>query len=130
NKLSGIPILFITNPFTAVPLYWFVWKVGGLALGRSAVGEKAPSAAALDALFEGKTWAEGAETLVTSECWGHAMNTAVDLGAELWLGALIIGLAFGVPFYFVTVAAVRAFRKAKAKYREHHPKPIEEPPVA
>src|SRR5690606_17221590 len=27
NKLSGIPILFISNPFTAVPLYWFVWKV-------------------------------------------------------------------------------------------------------
>src|SRR5690606_35711270 len=75
NKLSGIPILFITNPFTAVPLYWFVWKVGGLVLGRSAEGEKAPSAAALDALFEGKTWAEGAETLVTSEFWGHAMNT-------------------------------------------------------
>ena len=32
NKLSGIPILFISNPFTAVPLYGFCWWVGNLLL--------------------------------------------------------------------------------------------------
>jgi uncharacterized protein len=131
NKMSGIPILFISNPFTAVPLYWFVWKVGGFALGRAVRGEKAPSAEALDALFEGKTVFESAQTLVTSEFWGHAVATAVDLGAELWLGALIVGLLVGVPSYFITVGAVRGFRTAKAKYLEHHGRHVSgRPPAA
>jgi uncharacterized protein len=130
NKLSGIPVLFISNPFSAVPLYWFVWKVGGLALGRTVKGEKAPSAEALDALFEGKTWMESAKTLLTSEFWEHAVATAVDLGAELWLGAVIVGLIVGIPFYFITVGAVRGFRRAKARYLEHHGKALDEPPIA
>jgi uncharacterized protein len=130
NKLSGIPILFISNPFTAVPLYWFVWKVGGLALGSSVKGERAPSAVALDALFEGKSWVERAQTLVSGEFWSHAVATAVDLGAELWLGAAIVGVIVGVPFYFVTAGAVRGFRRAKARYLEHHGKHAEHPPAA
>ncbi len=33
NKISGIPILFISNPLTAVPLYWSCWRVGAWVLG-------------------------------------------------------------------------------------------------
>jgi hypothetical protein len=32
NKVSGIPILFISNPFTAVPLYYTTWSVGAAVL--------------------------------------------------------------------------------------------------
>lgn len=32
NKISGIPILFISNPFTAVPLYYTTWSVGAAVL--------------------------------------------------------------------------------------------------
>ena len=31
NKVSGIPILFISNPFAAVPLYYTTWSVGAAA---------------------------------------------------------------------------------------------------
>ncbi|TFH27625.1 MAG: DUF2062 domain-containing protein, partial [Myxococcales bacterium] len=32
NKLSGIPVLFISNPFTAVPLYYATWSLGAAIL--------------------------------------------------------------------------------------------------
>ena len=130
NKLSGIPILFLTNPVTAVPVYWFCWKVGGLALGTPTGEGDAPNADALDALFAGKDTVEGAKVLLTAEFWERAVATAVELGAELWVGSFIVGFALGIPFYFITIAAVRAFRRAKAKIREQIQRRSSVPPPA
>ena len=83
NKVSGIPILFISNPVTAVPLYWSCWKVGDLI------------------------------DLFTAEFWEQLGQTLWDMGTELWVGSFIIGFAMAIPMYFVTLIGVRAFRRAR-----------------
>jgi len=37
------------------------------------------------------------------------------MGAELWVGSLVIGVAMGIPGYFITYWAVRAYRRARGR---------------
>lgn len=108
NKVSGIPILFISNPFTAVPLYYFCWKVGSFLLHggvptgeQSEVRERLSDAAVDDFwghVFDGAFWSDLGQTLL-------------DMGAEMWLGSLVMGVLTGVPCYFLTLWGVRMYRR-------------------
>ncbi|MAQ19874.1 MAG: hypothetical protein CMN30_34355 [Sandaracinus sp.] len=113
NKVSGIPVLFISNPFTAVPLYWLAWKVGDLALHG---GESEGGISAVSRMQEAE--AEAAETdlltdIWTADFWEDLGETLLSMGAELWLGGLILGVAMAVPFYFLTLWAVTIYRRAR-----------------
>lgn len=112
NKVAGIPILFISNPVTAVPLYWFCWRVGALALGSSA---DASSFQALEERLAGAE-ANAAETSLLAEMWSAEFwqdvgQVLMDLGLELWAGSLVVGFAMAIPSYFLTLWAVSAYRK-------------------
>lgn len=115
NKVAGIPILFISNPFTAVPLYWSCWKLGDFVVnGGSSDGST--GAAALDRL--GAANEAAAETdwwtdLWTAEFWESLGQTLLDMGLELWVGSLIIGVLMAIPMYFLTLVGVRAYRRAR-----------------
>jgi uncharacterized protein (DUF2062 family) len=98
NKISGVPVLFFTNPVTAVPVYWFAWKVGCGVLGRS-------SAAGLAAVPRDLGEASLAEI-------GHAL---VGMGAELWVGCLVLGVITGLVGYAATYWGVLAFRRARGR---------------
>ncbi len=115
NKVSGIPILFISNPFTAVPLYYTTWSVGAAVLHP----EKEVTQATI------KTWLGntgralkdgGAERLLDAEFWADSGRLLLNTGAELWMGALVCGLVVGLPLYFITrwgLNAVRHLREAR-----------------
>jgi len=115
NKVSGIPILFISNPFTAVPLYYFAWKVGAFVLrggnvdsvdGEALVRER------LETNVSGQSWMED---IFTAEFWSDLGATLVQMGGELWLGSLVMGVLMGIPCYFLTLWAVRSYRRAKGR---------------
>lgn len=111
NKIVGIPILFISNPVTAVPLYWFAWWLGSVIL-HGGIPAKEPSEEAVrERLEEASTedvnwWA----AIFTADFWSHLGDQLWQLGGELWLGSLVLGLVTGVPAYFMTLWAVRTFR--------------------
>ena len=116
NKVAGIPILFISNPVTAVPLYWSCWKVGDFLVNG---GEGATPEAQLEMQERLSSSEEAAaETdwwndLLTAEFWEQLGQTLWDMGSELWVGSLVIGFTMAIPMYFVTLLGVRAFRKAR-----------------
>jgi uncharacterized protein (DUF2062 family) len=101
NKVSGVPILFFTNPVTAVPVYWFAWRVGCAALGRPA--DVAGLTSAPPDL--------GAASLAEI---GQAL---FGMGAELWTGCLVLGVLTGVVGYAMTYWGVLAFRRARRRSR-------------
>lgn len=115
NKVSGIPILFISNPFTAVPLYYTTWSIGAAVLHP----EKEVTQATI------KTWLGntgralkngGVESLLDPELWADSARLLWSTGAELWMGALVCGLVVGLPLYFLTrwgLNAVRHLREAR-----------------
>jgi uncharacterized protein (DUF2062 family) len=119
NKISGIPILFISNPFTAVPLYYTTWSVGAAVLHP----EKAVTRATI------KTWLGntgralkdgGVDRLLEREFWEDAGRLLVSTGGELWMGALVCGLVVAPPLYFLTRWGINAFRHLREGRRLSH----------
>jgi uncharacterized protein (DUF2062 family) len=115
NKVSGIPILFISNPFTAVPLYYTTWKVGALVLHPG-------SEVTRDTIhgWLGSTGRalknDGPGRLLEGDFWYDAGRLLASTGAELWVGGLLCGIVFAVPTYFLTrwgINTVRHLRDAR-----------------
>jgi uncharacterized protein (DUF2062 family) len=106
NKAVCIPLVWITNPLTLAPIYWFCWRVGVSvtpgANGRhtSEVMARLTSAASGTAVSQVFDWS----------FWTRAARFAFDLGAELWLGGCIVGLAAGGVLYGLTRWGVSAYR--------------------
>ncbi|MGE0787888.1 MAG: DUF2062 domain-containing protein [Sandaracinaceae bacterium] len=109
NKVSGLPVVWLTNPVTLVPVYYACWRIGAFVLGTDddpARGERIIA----QLMGAGTEWAWG--RLFEAEFWRELGRTLVDLGAELWLGGFVVGVALGALFYPITIAAVRAYRRA------------------
>ena len=126
NKISGIPILFISNPFTAVPLYYTTWTVGAWVLHPEDGGRVVTRDTIKAWLGEtGRALQEtGIARLLEGDFWVDAARLLLSTGDELWVGGLIFGLAAGVPLYFVTRWGVGAFRHLREGRRLSH-MPIE-----
>lgn len=99
NRLSGILPVWLSNPLTAVPLYYGEWRVGR-ALLRSDADAPDLMSDALD-----PSWAD----LLTVEFWTEATDVFVALGLELWVGSLLCGTVAGALGYFATRALIRRF---------------------
>ncbi len=111
NKVVGIPILFISNPLSAVPLYWFAWWLGSVILHGDAPSETPNEAVLRDHLEEsGANEPDWWVAIFTPDFWENLGDQLWRLGAELWVGCLALGLLSGIPAYFLTLWAVRAFR--------------------
>lgn len=90
NKLSGIGPLFINNPLTLLPMYYGAWRLGGFMM--EAAGSPLPPIA----------W-EGDLTLM--------LGSITDIGIELWLGSVVLGIIAAIPAYFIAIIAVERFRR-------------------
>jgi uncharacterized protein len=101
NKISGVPILFVTNPVTIVPVYYAAWWLGSKMLGSTPDGEVPTFPNALRHP-DGATWAAIGDAIL-------------DVGAELWVGAVAMGLVGGAICYGITYWGVLAFRRARAR---------------
>ncbi len=112
NKVSGVPILFLSNPLSAVPLYWGVWKVGQFLLHLGHPPEVHVRELLTARLESAGEASEGSllEKLLEPEFWSGVGDAMLQMGGELWLGSLVIGLLTGTPAYFFTVWAVKTFR--------------------
>ncbi len=114
NKISGIPIIFISNPFTAVPLYYFNWQVGRFLLSGASFhiqqeqgdSMRIPNQAHADEL----DWS----SLLEPESWQSLWAVLVNLSLDLWLGSLVMGVFTGIPGYFLTLWAVGRYRRTQS----------------
>ena len=119
NKISGIPILFISNPFTAVPLYYMTWWVGAAVLHP----EKEVTQATIKGWL-GNTGRQlkndGLGRLLELEFWQEAGRLLASTGAELWVGGLLCGIVVALPVYFLTRWGINAVRHLKDARRLPH----------
>lgn len=118
NKVVGVPILFISNPFTAVPLYYTSWRVGNLLLhggqkeamvGKAVVQQELHRASApLDAPSLGVRMGEPG-------FWRELGLTVWNMGGELWVGGLLMGAATGAIGYLLCLRAVAIYRTRRPR---------------
>ena len=119
NKVSGIPILFISNPFTAVPLYYTTWSVGAAVLHP----EREVTRATIKSWLGNTGRAlkdDGMERLLEAEFWSDTGRLLASTGGELWMGALVCGLIVALPAYFITRWGINAFRHLREARRLPH----------
>ena len=110
NKVSGLPVVWLTNPATVVPVYYACWRIGAMVLGTDADPERGTRL--IDDLVGAKTgWQWG--RLFDGAFWAEVGATFWALGAELWLGGLIVGVVLGAIAYPVTYWSVRVYRRAR-----------------
>lgn len=109
NRVSGMPVLFLSNPVTAIPLYYAEWWVGALVTqGGEGNGERLREAVAK--LAEQDVSA----TLWSWRYWRDLALSLIDLGAEIWIGATVFGVMAAAPMYWLSKWSVRAYRARKA----------------
>ncbi|MEL7370511.1 MAG: DUF2062 domain-containing protein [Myxococcota bacterium] len=112
NRISGLLPVWISNPFTAVPLYYFNWRVGvaimtGQLDGGSASKEELAALLAQAPGQDLSLW----ERMFSADFWRMAFELFVALGLELWVGCITVGTATGLVGYWAALAGVKAYRR-------------------
>ncbi len=110
NKVSGLPVVWLTNPLTVVPIYYSCWRIGAFLLGTDDDPERGQEI--IDRLA-GAEESFSVSRMVEGDFWGEIFRTMWELGAELWLGGVLVGVVLGGIFYPVTIFAVNAYRRAR-----------------
>ncbi|MBK8012096.1 MAG: DUF2062 domain-containing protein [Deltaproteobacteria bacterium] len=112
NKLSGLPVVWITNPLTAVPFYYGCWRFGAFLL--TGHFETSPTHAALiRQLIEVDPGTSIISHFYTRAFWDQALALFLELGTELWVGCFVLGTFFGLILYWVTYRSVITYRERK-----------------
>lgn len=99
NVIAALIAIYISNPVTTVPIYWFDYTVGSL-------------------FFEGDNIKreEFAQLLVYhsfTEWWNHISTLFVRIGAPLLVGAAVVATPCGVVTYFLMRWLLLRFHRRK-----------------
>ncbi len=104
NKLVGIPLVWISNPFTIIPIYYPCYRLGCAILGEPVVNEK------WDQL--GTEWHELLADPATT--WGLKVRFwwegLMDIVQPLCVGCLVVATLMGVLSYYLSLLAIRSYR--------------------
>ena len=110
NKVAGVPITFIANPLSALPLYGFCWWVGNLLL-HGGHGESSWDAVSARLTAELQSSESVYDQLLSADFWRRMGGMMGQLGGELWLGSLVLGFAVGLPAYALVLWGVGEYRR-------------------
>jgi len=102
NKVAGVPMAWVTNPVTVVPMYSLNYYVGWLLVGGPTLEDFRNRLLALMHLDIG--WFAWVKE------WWHLM---IDMAGPLWVGSVVVGLVAGAITYAVLLHLIRL-------YRQHH----------
>ena len=98
NKLVGVPLVWISNPATLVPVYYPCYWVGCKLMGESVAGTD---------WITSLVPAPGMTYLQILQLWGDKL---LDIAAPLWLGCIVVGGALGVLSYYISLFFIRSYR--------------------
>ncbi len=104
NKLVGVPLVWISNPFTIIPIYYPCYVVGCRLLGTPVVSDE------WDQLQS--SWQALLSDPATQ--WGDKVrfwwNSLMDFVGPLWAGCMLVATITGIISYYLSLAAIRAYR--------------------
>jgi uncharacterized protein (DUF2062 family) len=97
NKVVGIPIVWITNPITIVPVYYTCYRIGRLILGQPGVG-----------------WRWWAELARGPDGWWAGIHfywqRFMQIATPLWFGCLVVAILSAYTSYYVSYNAIYGYR--------------------
>lgn len=105
NKAICIPIVWITNPLTMVPIYYGCYALGRLILPGSWSGDDE----GLHRLIE---LAKAAD-LLDKSFWKELFLVLIGAGLELWVGSIVAATFLGSVGYSIVRAGVIGYRERR-----------------
>ncbi len=104
NKLVGVPLVWISNPLTIIPIYYPCYWIGCKFSGMPVASEEwARLKVNWQMLQANPTTTWGAKV----EFWWQGFR---DIAGPLGLGCIIVGLSVGVVSYYLSLLAIRRYR--------------------
>lgn len=99
NRIAAMAMVYITNPFSIIPVYSFNFYIGKIIMGLN----KTPYYEIFIKEFaESHSVVEKAEVLL-SQGW--------KIQAPLWIGSILMGLLLALPSYFLIKNIILNHRK-------------------
>ncbi len=108
NRIAGVAMVYISNPFTVLPIYWLDYLVGSTLLDSRSL------------TYDG--FRETCKVFMSE--WSIAglwpatlgfMSAQTDIAVALVVGGVVLGAVFAIPVYPLTLQLVLAYRRHKAK---------------
>ena len=100
NVLASIPMAWITNPVTIVPIYYLLYLLGGVFTGDEM------TYADMENIIEQINQAG----IFTSEGLGITIDLVLGIFWPTFIGGFIVGTANGILFYFLTLKIVHLYQ--------------------
>jgi uncharacterized protein (DUF2062 family) len=104
NKVVGLPLVWITNPATIVPIYYTCYVIGRAILGHPGVGNQ--------------FWSELSQR---PEGWWNTVTflwkRLMEIAEPLWVGCILVSTIAGVVSYAVVYVAIRWYRAKRRSGR-------------
>ncbi|MFK7777035.1 MAG: DUF2062 domain-containing protein [Gimesia sp.] len=98
NQFAALITVYVSNPLTIVPIYWFDYKIGTYYVGGSMV--KQDFAKILE--FEG-----------FSGWWETIKQLLLEVGSPLIIGSLVVATFFSLATYPIMLRLVKHIQKDK-----------------
>jgi hypothetical protein len=105
NKVAGVPVVWVTNPATNVPIYSFCYAIGRALVGGPGLDEVKQAIAAIS--DKDLTW----EAL--GRGWLALMWHAA---APLWVGTCVVGAVAGAIMYVIMFHLIAFYRRHHARH--------------
>lgn len=121
NKAMAVLWTWISNPLTAVFIYYPAYRLGRLILG---IGRKAPEVdpEQIENIFTETLSIEHVITdLFTPELWKQIHAFFLQIGVEILVGGVLIGLVAALISYRVSRPLVRRFQIRRRRRRRSRP---------
>jgi hypothetical protein len=109
NKFVGVPFVWISNPFTFIPIYLPNYLLGSVLLGGQYSTSRFLDAISRASEFQGGWWPR-------VQAWWVAIG---PIFLPLAIGSLIIGGILGTIAYFVSFYGIRAYRQRREEFLAH-----------
>ncbi len=104
NKIVGVPLVWISNPLTFVPIYYPCYVVGCKLTGLPVVSDR------WDEI--GESWR--ALTTSASAGWLDKVKFGWDIVSEsfgpLWIGCMVVASVAGILSYYISLFSIRCYR--------------------
>jgi uncharacterized protein (DUF2062 family) len=129
NKLICIPLVWVTNPVTGVPIYALCYRLGAGLIGSHPHPPQEHIGPVMGPAEQ--VLSQGLGRLVAWDFWRDILAGLTRVGAQLWVGCLLVGFVLAVISYFpcrwfiehyrrqrLALFRARALRRTERRFRK------------